>query len=109
MQQTLTSALGSKMLYFVDKNPDKNSGFFVKWLLYFVKLIFGKESIMSESIQLTMEQRFNLRSFEVQVARMSHEQAQEFLVQLYEQMMLREAYYKHFLRMEWGLEAGPQH
>jgi hypothetical protein len=49
---------------------------------------------MDQSIGLSLEQKFSLRSFETQVERMSHEQAQDFLVKLYEQMMLRETMYK---------------
>lgn len=60
---------------------------------------------MSESMQLSLEQQFNLRSFETQVQKMSREQAQDFLVKLYEQMMMRETMYKHFLRHEWGLDS----
>mgnify|MGYP002777365344 CR=1 FL=1 len=63
---------------------------------------------MDRPIELSLEQQFSIRSFETQVQRMSHEQAQDFLVKLYEQMMLREAMYKHFLKYQWGLEAGPQ-
>lgn len=63
---------------------------------------------MDESIALSLEQQFSLRSFETQVDRMSHEQAQDFLVKLYEQMMLRETMYKHFLKHEWGLEPHPR-
>ncbi len=63
---------------------------------------------MSQPIELTLEQKFNLRSFETQVEKMSREQAQDFLIKLYEQMMLRETMYKHFLKHQWGLEPGPQ-
>ncbi len=63
---------------------------------------------MNQPVELTLEQQFSIRSFEAQVQRMSREQAQEFLVKLYEQMMLREAMYKHFLKHQWGLEPGPQ-
>ncbi|MBD2325617.1 NblA/ycf18 family protein [Alkalinema sp. FACHB-956] len=59
---------------------------------------------MDKSIELTLEQQFNLRSFATLVRDMSREQAQEFLVNLYEQMLIKDAYYKHFLRKEWGLE-----
>ncbi len=38
---------------------------------------------MNNPIELTLEQQFSLRSFESQVAQMSREQAQEFLVKLY--------------------------
>ena len=61
--------------------------------------------LMSESMRLSLEQQFNLRSFETQVQKMSREQAQEFLVKLYEQMMMRETMYKHFLKHEWGLDS----
>ncbi|MGF1477917.1 MAG: NblA/ycf18 family protein [Cyanophyceae cyanobacterium] len=59
---------------------------------------------MSQPAQLTLEQQFNVRSFETQVKRMSREQAQDFLVKLYEQMMLRENMYKEFIKHQWGIE-----
>ncbi|HBQ97744.1 MULTISPECIES: NblA/ycf18 family protein [Roseofilum] len=59
---------------------------------------------MNEPMQLTLEQEFNLRSFQTQVEKMSREQAQEFLVKLYEQMMLRETMYQQFIKHEWGLD-----
>lgn len=58
---------------------------------------------MNQPTELTLEQRFNLRSFETQVEKMSREQAQEFLVKLYEQMMMRETMYRQFLKHEWGI------
>jgi hypothetical protein len=61
-----------------------------------------------QSIGLSLEQQFNLRSFESQVERMSREQAQDFLVKLYEQMMRRETMYKHFLKHEWGIGSPPK-
>lgn len=63
---------------------------------------------MNEPANLSLEQQFSLRSFENQVAKMSHEQAQDFLVKLYEQMMRRETMYKHFLKQEWGIGQDPQ-
>lgn len=63
---------------------------------------------MDRPAELTLEQQFNLRSFETQVEKMDLEQAQHFLVKLYEQMMLRESMYKHFLKQEWGIEPRPQ-
>jgi len=56
-----------------------------------------------KTTELTTEQKFSLRSFEVQVEKMSLEQAQEFLVKLFEQMMMRETMYKQFLKHEWGI------
>ncbi|NJL86246.1 MAG: NblA-related protein [Leptolyngbyaceae cyanobacterium SM1_1_3] len=63
---------------------------------------------MPESSKLSLEQEFNLRSFENQVQRMSREQAQQFLVKLYEQMMMRETLYKSFLKQEWGITPSPE-
>jgi Phycobilisome degradation protein nblA len=59
---------------------------------------------MFQPLELSLEQKFNLRSFQTQVQNMSHEQAQEFLVELYEQMIVRENIYKEFLKHQWGLE-----
>jgi hypothetical protein len=63
---------------------------------------------MDKPVELSLEQQFSIRSFENQVQKMSREQAQDFLVKLYEQMVLRENMYKHFLKHQWGLEPGPQ-
>ncbi len=63
---------------------------------------------MNQPVNLSLEQQFSIRSFESQVQNMSREQAQDFLVKLYEQMVLRENMYKHFLKHQWGLESGPQ-
>lgn len=57
-------------------------------------------------MDLSLEQQFNVRSFETQVNKMSREQAQEFLVKLYKQMLVRENMYKEFLKHEWGLDNG---
>ncbi len=63
---------------------------------------------MSQPVELSLEQQFSIRSFESQVQMMSHEQAQDFLVKLYEQMLVRETMYRHFLKHEWGLSSSPQ-
>ncbi|MCM1981474.1 NblA/ycf18 family protein [Lyngbya confervoides] len=62
---------------------------------------------MAESFQLSLEQEFNLRSFSEKVKGLSHEEAQEFLVSLYELMIRKESMYKHFLKQEWGLSSSP--
>ena len=59
---------------------------------------------MSQENKLSLEQQFHIRFFENQVEKMSREQAQEFLVQLYEQMLMRENMYKEFIKHQWGLE-----
>ncbi|MDY7019967.1 MAG: NblA/ycf18 family protein [Cyanobacteriota bacterium] len=63
---------------------------------------------MNQPSELSFEQQFNLSSFKMQVNQMSREQAQEFLVNLYEQMMMRENMYQHFLKHQWGLEPNPE-
>ena len=62
---------------------------------------------MSQPIELSLEQKFNIRSFETQVQKMNREQAQEFLIKLYEQMIVKENMYKEFLKHQWGLEPSP--
>ena len=57
---------------------------------------------------LTLEQKFSLRSFEAQVEKMSREQAQKFLVELYGHMMAKESMYQAFLKREWGISAVPE-
>ncbi len=59
---------------------------------------------MSQPMELSLEQQFSLRSFETQVEKMSREQAQDFLIKLYEQMIVRENMYKSFIKHQWGLE-----
>ncbi|ACK69466.1 Phycobilisome degradation protein nblA [Gloeothece citriformis PCC 7424] len=61
---------------------------------------------MSQPVELSLEQRFSIRSFETQVQKMSREQAQDFLVKMYEQMLMRENMYKEFIKHQWGLESG---
>ncbi|WP_017304693.1 NblA/ycf18 family protein [Spirulina subsalsa] len=60
---------------------------------------------MSQPIELSLEQQFSIRSFEDQVKKMSREQAQDFLVKMYEQMLARENMYKEFLKHEWGIDS----
>lgn len=63
---------------------------------------------MSHSMELSLEQKFSIRSFETQVKNMTQEQAQEFLINLYEQMILKDNMYKEFIKHQWGLDSPPQ-
>jgi hypothetical protein len=63
---------------------------------------------MSKSFDLSLEQQFNIRSFEHQVQDMSREQAQEFLVNLYRQMILQENSYRNLLKHQWGMDEPSQ-
>ncbi|NJN74186.1 MAG: NblA-related protein [Limnothrix sp. RL_2_0] len=59
--------------------------------------------MFTDSNDLSLEQQFSLRSFESQVQQMNREQAQEYLVKLYEQMLSRENAYKEVIKHQWGL------
>jgi hypothetical protein len=59
---------------------------------------------MYQSNELSLEQQFNLRSFKSQVSNMTLDQAQGFLVELYEQMMVRDTLYKKVIKHQWGIE-----
>ncbi len=61
---------------------------------------------MNLPIELSLEQEFSLRSFADQVQHMSREQAQEFLLVLHKQMMVRETTYLELLKNEWKLGSG---
>jgi hypothetical protein len=61
---------------------------------------------VNQPMELSLEQQFSIRTFADQVQHMSREQAQEFLLMLYQQMMIKEAMYLHFLKHEWKLDSG---
>ncbi len=60
---------------------------------------------MNQPMELSLEQQFSIRSFADQVQQMSREQAQEFLLMLYQQMMIKDTMYQHFLKHEWKLDS----
>lgn len=60
---------------------------------------------MIHASELSLEQQFNLRIFEDYVRQMSREQAQVFLIELHEHMMLKENMYKTLLKQDWGINA----
>ncbi|MBD0386104.1 MAG: NblA/ycf18 family protein [Nostoc sp. C3-bin3] len=62
---------------------------------------------MNQPIKLSLEQEFSLRIFADQVQQMSHEQAQEFLLMLYKQMIIRETTYQELLKHHWELDSDP--
>ena len=63
---------------------------------------------MSKQSELSLEQQFSIRSFEHQVKDMNHAQTQEFLVNLYTQMMMQENSYKNLLKHQWGMDEPSQ-
>ncbi|MGD1904165.1 MAG: NblA/ycf18 family protein [Geitlerinemataceae cyanobacterium] len=56
---------------------------------------------------LSLEQEFNVKSFETTVASMSREQAQQSLVRLYRDSLVREETYKNLLKHHWGIGDSP--
>lgn len=52
---------------------------------------------------ITLDQELKLREFQLEVEKMSREQAQDFLMKVYRQMIVRENIYKEFLKKEWGI------
>lgn len=62
---------------------------------------------MDQPMELPLEKQFSIRSFETQVRQMNLQQAQDCLLQLYEQMLVRETLYQQFLKHQWGLDSGP--
>ncbi len=61
---------------------------------------------MNEEIKLTLEQEFSLRNFADQARKMSREQAQEFLIEQNQLMVMREILYQRLLKYEWKLDIG---
>ena len=59
---------------------------------------------MNKPTSLSLEQEFQLKSFADQVQRMSREQAQEFLIMIHRQMMIKEKMYQNFIKQEWNLD-----
>ncbi|MEH2255106.1 NblA/ycf18 family protein [Nostoc sp.] len=60
---------------------------------------------MNQPITLSLEKEFSLRTFADQVQQMSREQAQEFLLMLYKQMIIREMTYQELLKHQWELDS----
>jgi hypothetical protein len=58
---------------------------------------------MNQSNQLSLEQEFNVRAFADQVQQMSRQESQQFLLRLYEQMIIKETIYKELLKSQWEL------
>jgi hypothetical protein len=53
--------------------------------------------------ELSIEQEFAVRKFQLEIKDMSREQALDFMVKLYTQMIWQESTYKNLLRQQWGI------
>lgn len=58
---------------------------------------------MNNFHQLSLEQQFNLRRFAVEIKSTNKEQAQEFLVELYRQMMIKDNLYRQLIKSDWHI------
>jgi hypothetical protein len=58
--------------------------------------------MMYQPIQLSLEQEFNIRAFEVEVQHMPPEKVQAALKKLYRYMIVRETMYKQLLKHQWN-------
>lgn len=56
---------------------------------------------MKDSEQLSLEQKFNLRTFADLVQTLSSEEAQGLSIELYRRMMLKDNLYQELLRDYW--------
>ena len=54
-------------------------------------------------MELTIEQEFDLRSFEEKVKTLTEEQTKALLVDCYRLMIEKDSLYKHLLATQWGL------
>ncbi|MEL6929503.1 MAG: NblA/ycf18 family protein [Cyanobacteria bacterium J06600_6] len=53
--------------------------------------------------KLTVEQEFNLRRFADQTKVLSQQQAQELVIELQRQMMIKDNLFKQLIKQEWRL------
>lgn len=58
---------------------------------------------MSNQNKLTLEQEFSLRKIATQAKALSRQQAQELIVELQRQMMMKDNLYKQLIKHEWGI------
>lgn len=62
---------------------------------------------MNRMGQLSVEQEFNLRRFSDEVQHLSREQAQELLIELNKQMMIKDNLFKQLLKPHLGVGLTP--
>ncbi len=58
---------------------------------------------MSNQNKLTLEQEFSLRKIATQAKALSRQQAQELIVELQRQMMMKDNLYKQLIKHEWEI------
>ncbi len=63
---------------------------------------------MKDSEQLSLKQKFNLRTFADQVQTLSSEEAQGLSIELYRRMMLKDNLYQELLQDYWSISSIPE-
>ncbi|MGL5796252.1 MAG: NblA/ycf18 family protein [Waterburya sp.] len=58
---------------------------------------------MSNQNNLSLEQEFSLKKIATQTQSLSQQQAQELIVELQRQMMIKDNLYKQLIKQEWGI------
>lgn len=58
---------------------------------------------MNSQNHLTLEQEFNLKKISNQAKALSHEEAQELIIELQRQIMIKDNLYKKIIEHEWGI------
>lgn len=53
--------------------------------------------------ELSIEQQFQLKHFEIKVRKMSEAQAKKVLIELHQSMLVKDAMYKQLIKHQWGL------
>jgi hypothetical protein len=59
---------------------------------------------MNQVDDLSLEQQFSLRLFSEQVRQLSCEAAQDLLIELNRQMMIKDNLYRQLIRPDWSLD-----
>jgi hypothetical protein len=57
------------------------------------------------AMNLTLEQQFSIALFQSQTQGLTREQAIEYPIELYTQMITQEATYRELLKHQWGIES----
>jgi hypothetical protein len=58
---------------------------------------------MNNQNKLSLEQEFSLRKVADQAKDLSRQQAQELVIELQRQMMIKDNLYKQLIKHEWGI------
>jgi hypothetical protein len=58
---------------------------------------------MSQQNRLSLEQEFSLKMVASQVQALTHQEAQELIVELQRQLMVKDNLYKQLIKQDWGI------